>query len=233
MDRIRRLLEPAHSRTGPIIGGFMAERTTWRWMFWATSMFQAAMIFVSFFSFHETYGPLILRKRARRLRQETGNPQYYTAGERLHGDRSTTAIVKQALTRPIRLLMFHPIIQVSSILSGFNYGIMYVTLSTFSDLWKNQYHQSIEISGLHYIACSLGEIIASQVGGPMMDYFYKRRQNPAPESRLPLMYAGITTAWSGVLIYGWTAQYRAYWLIVDVGVVVMMFGMQLGGLPGE
>ncbi|GKT53130.1 efflux pump antibiotic resistance [Colletotrichum tofieldiae] len=216
---------------GPIIGGFIAARTTWRWMFWSTSIFQAAMIFVSFFSFPEPYGALILHRRAARLRRETGEARYYTASERLDAGRSTRAVVARALTRPLRLLLFHPIIQVSALLSGFNYGIMYVTLSTFSDLWKGQYGQSVEISGLHYIACSLGELLGSQVGGPMMDHLYKRRQQPTPESRAMLMFFGIVPAWIGALAYGWTAEYRLHWLIVDVGVVAMMFGMQLSSMP--
>lgn len=204
-------------------------------MFWSTSIFQAAMIFVSFFSFDESYGALILRRRAERLRQQTGNRQYYTASERLDGDRSTTAVLARALTRPVRLLLFHPIIQISAILAGFNYGILYITLSTFADLWRIQYNQSVEISGLHYIACSLGELIGSQVGGPMMDYLYKRRQgrNIAPEARLPLMIPGIISSCAGMLVYGWTAEYRAHWLVVDVAVVVLMFGMQLSGLPSK
>ena len=112
---------------------------------------------------------------------------------------------------------------------------MYITLSTFSELWIVQYHQSIEISGLHYIACSLGELAASQVGGLIMDYMYARRQtrNPTAESRIPLMFPGTAAAWLGVLVYGWTAEYRLRWLVVDVGVVTMMFGMQLGGMPSE
>lgn len=220
---------------GPIIGGFMAGRTTWRWMFWATSAFQAAMIFMSFFSFHESYGALILRRRAQRLREQTGDQRYYTVGERTDGQRSATSVISRALTRPLRILAFQPIIQVSAVLSGFNYGIMYITLSTFSQLWTDRYHQSVEISGLHYIACSLGEIIGSQIGGPLMDYMYKRQdtENATPESRIPLVYPGIICAWSGVLMYGWTAQYGLQWVVVDVGVVLMMFGLQLGSLPSK
>ncbi|KAI9667635.1 MAG: hypothetical protein M1821_000452 [Bathelium mastoideum] len=226
------LLAPA---VGPIIGGYIVARTTWRWIFWATSIFQAAMIFVSFFSFPESLGALILRRRAERLRRQTGNNQYYTQGERLDGDRSAAAVLVRALTRPLRLLIFHPIIQASATLSGFSYGILYITLSTFSNLWISRYHQSVETSGLHYIACSLGEIAASQVSGPMMDYFYKRRQaqNPTPESRIPLVFPGIIAAWSGMLVYGWTAEHRLYWLVVDVGVFVMLFGMQLSGMPSK
>jgi hypothetical protein len=190
-------------------------------------------ILVSFGSFHESYGALILRRRAQRLRRQTSNAQYYTESERLNGDRSTAAVLMRALTRPLRLLIIHPIIQASATLSGFNYGIMYVTLPTFSGLRISQYHQSVEISGLHYIACALREIAASQVGGRMMDQFYKRRetQNPPPESRMPLTYPGIIAAWIEGLIYGWTTEYRLYWLAVDVGVFIMMFGLQLGGMP--
>lgn len=213
----------------------MAARTTWRWMFWSTSIFQAVMILVSFFCFHESFGALILRRRAEHLRQQTGNPRYYTESERLDGERSTAAILTRALTRPLRLLIFHPIIQISSILSGFNYGVLYIVLSTFSNLWMFQYHQSVEISGLHYIACSLGEVAASQLGGPLMDCIYKRRSehNPAPESRIPLMLPGVVAGSIGMLMYGWTAQYQVHWLVVDVAVFIMLFGMQLSGLPSE
>ena len=220
---------------GPIIGGFITARTDWRWMFWATSIFQGVMIFVSFFSFPESFGPLILRKRAKRLIKETGNTRYFTASQRLDGDRSAWAILGRALTRPLRLLMFHPIIQISAIESGFNYGILYIVLSTFSDLFKNQYHESVEISGLHYIACSLGELVAAQIGGPLMDYLYKQRKdrNPTPESRIPLMFPGIIIAWLGILLYGWAAQYNLHWLVVDFGCGVTLFGMQFSGLPSK
>lgn len=220
---------------GPVIGGFMAARTTWRWMFWSTSIFQAVMIFVAFFSFDESYAPLILRRRAEGIRRETGNSRYYTQAERLDGDRSAVTVLGRALTRPLRLLAFHPIIQVTATLSGFNYGIMYVTLSTFSEIWTSLYHQSVEISGLHYIAFALGELAGSQLGGPLMDYFYRRRQaqNPAPESRIPLMFPSIIVSWAGVLMYGWTAQYRVHWVVVDIGVFLAMFGMQLGGMASK
>lgn len=229
------MLEISNIEIGPIIGGFMAARTTWRWMFWSTSIFQAVMIIVSFFSFPESYAPVILHRRAKRLRMHTGNAQYYTEGERLHGERSPLSVVGRALTRPLRLLAFHPIIQVIAVLSGFNYGILYIILSTFSDLWKNQYHQSTEISGLHYIACSLGEVLGSQLGGPLMDRLYKRSQKHGgtPESRLPLIFLGVATTWSGALMYGWVARYTLFWPVVDLGVIIMMFGMQLSSLPGK
>ncbi|KAJ6079609.1 major facilitator superfamily domain-containing protein [Penicillium canescens] len=225
---------------GPIIGGFMTGRTTWRWMFWATSIFQAIMILVSFSAFKETHAPSILRHRAKNLRKESGNPQYQTTNELLHANKSPSTILAQALIRPLRLLTSHPIIQITSLISAFYYGILYIVLSTFSDLWMKQYNQSVELSGLHYISCALGEIAGSQIGAKMMDMLYRRRishsnenENEAhiPESRIILAFPGAVLGPLGLFLYGWAAQARLHWFVVDVGIFFAMLGMQITDMP--
>jgi hypothetical protein len=215
----------------------MAFRTTWRWMFWSTSIFQGVMIFVSFTVFRETYAPLILSRRAEKLRQESGNAQYYTATERLDDNKSAIALIGQSLSRPLRLLAFHPIIQVTAIISGFYYGVLYIVLSSFSDLWIQQYGQTVEISGLHYIACALGELVGSQIGARLMDFLYRRKlarnseAGLAPESRIPLAFFGAFIAALGLFIYGWTAQYKVHWIAVDIAIFINMLGSQIAGMP--
>ncbi|PSN70498.1 MFS general substrate transporter [Corynespora cassiicola Philippines] len=222
---------------GPIIGGFMAGRTTWRWMFWSTSVFQAVMILVSFPSFHETYAPSILKHRAAKLREDTSDSRYHTEHEGIAHGKSVARILATSLTRPIRLLAFHPIIQVTSVVSAFDYGVLYIVLSSFSDLWQHKYHYSVELSGLHYIACALGEVAGSQLGGPLMDFFYRRAQAKhagrplEPEYRIPLAYPCMVVAPLGLFIYGWTAQYQVHWIAVDIGIFLALFAMQMGGMP--
>ncbi|KAL4966914.1 MFS transporter [Aspergillus stella-maris] len=224
------------SAVGPIIGGFMAGRTTWRWMFWSTSIFQAIMIIVSFSVFKETYGPLILSKRVERLRRETNESRYKTADERLYGHKSPWSVLGRALIRPLRLLTFHPIIQIVAIISAFYYGILYIVISTFSSLWTEKYHQSVELSGLHYIGIAIGEIIGSQVTARLMDKLYKHHtvtlgREHTPESRLPMEALGSLLAPLGLIIYGWVAEYKAHWAIVDLAMVLTMAGMQSNGMP--
>lgn len=221
---------------GPIIGGFMAERTTWRWMFWSTSAFQGFMVIASFLAFHETYPQLILRRRAAKKRRDTGDQRYYTAAEKLEGERSVVRIIGRSLSRPLRLLNFDPIVQVVAILSGFYYGVLYIVLATFSDLWVTKYHQRVDISGLHYIACANGEITGSQIGGPIMDRIFARLKKKAngeklPEFHIPLMLPGALITPVGLLMYGWAAQARVRWIVVDIGVLITTFGMQIGGQP--
>ncbi|KAH7020873.1 major facilitator superfamily domain-containing protein [Microdochium trichocladiopsis] len=248
---------------GPIIGGFMAYRTTWRWMFWATSVFQAVMVAMSFICFRETYAPAILQRRAERLRKTTGDSRYQTVFERLETNKSLSTRLSRALSRPLRLLAFHPIIQVTSIMSAFNYGLLYILLSSLSEIWTAQYGQSVEMSGLHYVAVAAGEIIGSLIGGKLLDMLYpimKARFSPrrpaaadaemqhhhndtaganddedehTPELRIPLMLPGLALAPLGFFLYGWTAQYHTHWSAVDAGVLLASFGMQLSGIPRQ
>jgi MFS family permease len=133
--------------------------------------------------------------------------------------------------------MFHPIIQIASLISAFQYGVLYIVLSSFADLWTKQYGYSVELSGLHYIALAGGEALGTQLGGPLIDLFYRRLQSQHPdsainpESRIPFIFPVTVIASLGLLIYGWTAQFRIHWAVVDLGIVIWAFGGQIEGMP--
>jgi MFS family permease len=187
-------------------------------------------------TFHETYAPTILKRRAAKLRRETGR-SYQTMHERSHQQRPAMAVIGISLSRPLRLLACNPVIQVSSLISAFNYGILYIVLSSFAELYSIHYGQSVEISGLHYIACALGEILGSQVGGPLMDLLYRRMVTRSPdgehqpEFRLPLVIPAAALAPLGLFAYGWTAEKLVHWAAVDAGIFVFMFALQIAGMP--
>jgi MFS family permease len=196
------------------------------------------MTIVSFFAFHETYPQVILRRRAEKRRLETGNLRYVTAAERLHVGTSTISSISRSLTRPLRLLVFHPIVQLISVISALNYGMLYIILATFSDLWVTGYGQPVDISGLHYIAIALGEIVGSQLTGPAMDYIYRRLKTRAgnafqPEYHIPMMLPGAILASVGLLLYGWAAQFHKHWIVVDIGMFTTTFGLQIAGMPTQ
>ncbi|KAF1961049.1 MFS general substrate transporter [Byssothecium circinans] len=217
---------------GPIIGGFMAGRTTWRWMFWSTSIFQVVMILVSFTAFKETYAPVILKRRAAKLRKTTGDERYCTIHEHLEEKKPVWSILWKALSRPLRLLAFHPLIQAASIISAFYYGLLYILLSSFSQLWTERYNISVEISGLHYLAIAGGELAGSQIGGYVLDKAYARIQarHPdtalEPESRILLALPGAILAPLFLVFYGWTAEYRVHWIVVDMAIFLVCFATQ-------
>jgi MFS family permease len=145
-------------------------------------------------------------------------------------------VIASSLTRPIRLLLFHPALQAMAALSAVGYGILYLVLTSFASLWTDQYGQSVEISGLHYLAIAGGEIAGSQVGGRLMDRLYERFKqrrdgDSVPEWHLPLIIPAATVLAAGLFFYGWAAHYRLHWAVVDVAIFIAMFGGQAMSNP--
>jgi len=94
-----------------------------------------------------------------------------------------------------------------SLYLAYNFGILYIILSTFANLWVDRYGESVSTSGLHYLALAIGYAIAAQVGGPVTDRIWRRLQNKAgsataPEYRVPLMIPGALLMPIGLFWYG-------------------------------
>ncbi|KAK6835092.1 hypothetical protein PG987_009786 [Apiospora arundinis] len=193
---------------GPLFGGFIAENTTWQWVFYATSIATGVMQVAGVLWLSETYAPRILYKRAKKLRMATGDPSYQTEEERQN--KTLRKALPASLVRPFRLLAAQPIIQVLALYMAYIYGLMYLMLSTFPTLWTdpNYYDESTGIGGLNYISLGLGAFLGAYL------------------SRVPAALLSIVTVCvpGGLLIYGWTAQTHAHWIAPNVGTCVFAVG---------
>jgi multidrug resistance protein len=218
------LLGPA---IGPIAGAFVTARTTWRWVFHATTMADAVIQVAGLFFLRETYAPVLLKRRRRRLVKETGNADLHTAYD---SDDSVARKLATALVRPFKLLGTQLIVQTLALYLMFLYGQMYLQLSTFPKLWEGRYHESVQIAGLNYISLGMGLWLGSQLCAPMQDRIYawlKRREGVTvgrPEFRVPMMIPGAVMTPVGLLIYGWSAQYHVHWIVPNIGVLIMAMG---------
>lgn len=216
------LLGPA---LGPIIGGAIVQGASWRWIFWTLSIFDGVPIVLSAFFLPETYAVVILGKKAAQLRKDTGKAYYTTGSQAKLSSRLATS-----LTRPLRMLLTQPFIQIMAIFLAYNFGMLYIVLATFATLWIERYGQSQLASGLHYIALAIGYTAASQIGGYLMDRLWAYLKQRAgdktiPEYRVPLMIPGAVLIPVGLLIYGWTSERRAHWIGPDVGIAIFGCGI--------
>lgn len=115
----------------PIVGAYISQSVSWRWIFWSTSIFDVAVQVTAFFFLRETYAPRILAKRAARLRREENKGSSSTTNKIIRtqyddAKRSSWSIIRRRLILPFIMLVAHPAVQAPSVYRAFLYGVMYL-----------------------------------------------------------------------------------------------------------
>lgn len=213
---------------GPVLGGWIAERSTWRWIFWSTSMADAVVQLAGLFFLPETYTPKILQEKAARLRRETGNELLHTEFD----GKKFSRLLAGSLVRPFRLISTQPIVQVLALYMAYLFGLFYLLFATFSDLFRDVYHESLGVASLNYLALGLGFVLGGQINTHLCDRIYillKARNKGVgkPEFRIPLMIPASFLIPVGLFWYGWSAQAKIHWIMPDIGVAIFGIGAML------
>ncbi|KAG0698144.1 MFS polyamine transporter [Suillus ampliporus] len=220
---------------GPITGAWIAERSTWRWVFWSTSIVDVVILIAGVFLLQETYAPLLLERKAEHIRRsmDAEKVPYSEIRTVFEGqDRSWRTVMATSLNRPFALFFREPIVQLLGVYMAYIYGTFYLFLTTIPSMFQGVYQESVGISGLHYIALGIGLIGASQLNARTMDkiYVHLKSKNSGvgkPEFRLPAMILGTLLLPIGCLITGWTAQAHTHWIAPDIGIALMGAGIIL------
>lgn len=216
---------------GPLMGAWIAEKTTWRWSFWAVTIFGVTVQVLIHFTLDETYEPRILQLKARRLRKETGNDSLHTRYET--DDHDINAVLKKALVRVFVFLGTQPIVQFLALYMALIYGIIYLMLATFPDVWTKEYHESTGIGGLNYISLMIGLTVGAQVAGRLIDFFYRKLKARAsnnegrPEFRVPVLFGSTFLLAGGLFMYGWSAKAHTHWIVPNIGAAIFGIGANM------
>lgn len=211
---------------GPIAGGFVAEYSTWRWVFWSTSIAAAIVQVCGLFLLKETYAPRLLQLKADRLRASTGNLDLHTEFE---ADKTLPKVLRTATARPVRMLATQPIIQVIAVYMAYIFGLFYLMLSTFPGVFRGVYGESVGIAGLHYLSVAIGFIVGAQINAQLNFAIYRRLKAKngnvgRPEFRIPQMFIASPLVPIGLFWYGWSVEAKLHWIVPDLGIAVFGIG---------
>ncbi|KAJ5960899.1 uncharacterized protein N7479_008049 [Penicillium vulpinum] len=213
---------------GPVVGGFLVEATNWRWVFWVLAIAGGVASIVFFFAVPETYAPIILERKAARLRKSTGNTAYKS---RLQSDIPPKQLFIRSLIRPSKMLVLSPIVALMSTYIAVLYGFLYILFTTFTIVFEGQYDFSASASGLSFLGSGVGMLLGIACVGTLSDRKIRikleRKETPIPEDRLPmyLTIPGSLAIPAGLFIYGWSTDKMVHWIVPEIGNAVTGFGM--------
>jgi len=219
---------------GPIAGAWIGQRSTWRWVFWSTTIVDAAIQVVGIFYLRETYAPFLLEKRAKHM-QKSGDIEKNTEVRTIFDEqmnRNWKTVMKTSLVRPFVLFFYEPIIQLLGAYMAFVYGLMYLFITTIPGIFEGIYQEKVGIAGLNYLAFGVGLTGASQVNARLLDYIYRKLKERnggigKPEFRLPPMFPGTIVLPIGLFLAGWTANKNIHWIVPDIGIAFVGAGVIL------
>lgn len=197
-------------------------------IFWVLAIAIGAATILCLLVARETYAPVLLERKTKRLRKETGNTELRS---KLDLGIPPKELWKRSLVRPTKLMFLSPICALMTLYLSIVYGILYLLFTTFTFVFQGKYGFSESIVGLVYIGLGVGMLIGLAILGTQSDPIMKRLAKKysdgklKPEYRLPLlMYAGPFIP-IGLFLYGWTTQYGVQWAVPLLGTLLVGVGM--------
>ncbi|KFZ12709.1 hypothetical protein V501_04085 [Pseudogymnoascus sp. VKM F-4519 (FW-2642)] len=173
---------------GPIVGGFINYNATWHWTYYFMLIWTGFALVLTLVFVPETYHPVLLLKRAEKLRKETGDDRYHV-GSGLRRTKSVLETITWSFLRPLEMLLFEPMCLSLCLAIGILFGI------STTPYWQKNYQQLVK--NRHTEASEDGK--------------------PEPEYRLPQVIVGSVLVPAGLFWFGFTTYTSVHWIVPVIG----------------
>ncbi|KAI1127210.1 major facilitator superfamily domain-containing protein [Nemania abortiva] len=218
---------------GPIIGGFVTQNVGWRWTFRIILILSGILSVATVIFMRETNAAVLLRRKTRRLIKKTGNKKL---APKATTDDTASQVLRKAIVRPARMLLFSPIVSLLSLYTGIIFGVIFLLFTTFPQVFEGAYGFSPGIAGLAYLGLGLGLISGLVLFATLSDKLLGQKRDGTvarPEQRLILMkwFAPITPL--GCFVYGWTAEKHVHWIVPILGTFIIGLGSLFVVIPAQ
>ncbi|KAK6436200.1 hypothetical protein LTR95_007611 [Oleoguttula sp. CCFEE 5521] len=200
---------------GPVIGAALTETLSWRWTQYIQAIFGFSVTVLSLICMPELYGPVLLSRKAKALRNNTGESRYHHPHE--SQSFSVRSIITKHLELPLKMLFTEPMVAAIALYASFVYGLLYLTLEVFPIVFAQDRGWGLIVSTLPFLGLFVGVCFALTINlanQPRYGRAVDRNGGKAvPEARLPPMIIGGVLFVIGLFWFGWTATPSIPWIV--------------------
>ncbi|CAN8104992.1 unnamed protein product [Discula destructiva] len=197
---------------GPVLGGFVTIDIGWRWVEGVCAIFIAVVWILGAVLVPETYGPVLLKRKAIELSKQTG--QVYISVLEKNSTRITPSdMLKRTLARPWILLFSEPIVLIASTYLAIVYGTIYMFLGAFSIVYQQDRGWNAGLGGLAFLGLAVGMIVGLAYTIHDNIRYKKLGKTASPESRLPPGMVGAVALPVGMFLFAFTNSPNIHWAV--------------------
>ena len=213
---------------GPLVGGFAVQVLGWRWTIWELVCVNGPMLLFVFCFLPETSASNILYRRAKKMRQITGNDSLRSEAELRPLNVTGGGILHETIVRPWILCFQEPICLLLNAYTALICMLLFAWLESFPIVFKGIYGFNEGEVGLAFLGLLFGAIFATWLfvvwfrltESKNFDSDCRRK----PEKRfLPLM-AGCWLIPISLFVFGWGANPHVHWIVPIMGSALFSIG---------
>lgn len=201
------------------------EYLGWRSLNYAVLIAGALMWLLGFFV-TETYAPHLLRQKAQRLRESTGDNRYHS---RYDFTLSFWSLLWTNLTRPIQMLFTEAICAAWAIYIAVIYAILYMSFVSYPIVFHDLRGWAPKYSGLAFMGICAGTFLGIGLDPVVRWGYNKHKIDPVtgkipPEALIWSVCVAAVLSPVGLWIFAWTSDPR----LVKTWVVSILAGIPYG-----
>ncbi|CAJ2505646.1 Uu.00g130400.m01.CDS01 [Anthostomella pinea] len=241
---IMSLMPLVGTAVGPIAGGYVTQRLSWRWTFWLTGILTGVVELAMLFVFRETYLPRILRQREKKTKvRSRAVAAPATAEARVPVYLLPLAGLRFVL-QPFVILFGSRAATVVALYLSIIYSYLFLLAATLASVFQEIYLFSEAGSGLIYLGLAVGMFIGtlfcrftldrSIVGSAdSQDHGSHSSATVTIQSEKRLLPAipGMVILPAALFTYGWTLDARVHWSVPTMATALAGFCLSTTTIP--
>lgn len=196
-------------------------------------IYNTGLLPIFYLILRETREDVVLMKRSREIRKETGR-QIYAPSELKQVNIFSE--IKTSFHRPTKMLLTEPVVTPFtlwiSFAWGITWGILFIFFNSVVQTYQNNYAMNTLQTGLIQLAITVGALVGCAVN-PFQDWLYLRTVNknkekpgsPIPEGRLYTSVPGSLLFTGGLFWYGWSSFPHVHWIVPTFGIACTGVGI--------
>jgi DHA1 family multidrug resistance protein-like MFS transporter len=213
---------------GPVLSGFSVVAKGWRWSLWEILWMAGPVFVLMFLTFPETSASNIRLRRARRLRNLTGNQMLKSQSEIDQGNKTIGKVIYDSLLIPMQICIQDPAVLFTNLYTSLIYGIYYSYFEAFPLVYIGKYGFNLGEQGIVFTCIVVGAVIGIAIYCSYV-WFYlepdiKKNGLRAQEHRLvPALFAVVLLP-AGLFLFAWTARPSIHWIVSVIGITLFACG---------